>query len=150
NLREYAGLGGLTLAASDSPWSKAQIVSPEQAAAARDLAARIHRLTLPNATRALASAAQATSLNPPANPSGWQVRLRLSSEAPGPQTQFTGALWEQDLAALCEQLEPLSHGALKRATASISSAEFRQARKVANGLLNDGQRLGPADLHARL
>ena len=71
HLRVYAGLGGLTLPSSGSPWAGAEVVSAEQAHDVQALVDRLRHHTLPLALERVRAAAGQTHVRPPTTIDGW-------------------------------------------------------------------------------
>jgi very-short-patch-repair endonuclease len=149
-LRAYAGLGGLGLRSSSSPWATANITSSEQAQATQGLVERIRHHTLPTAVATLTDAAASTGLRPADTVSGWQTHLTLWGDVDTTLGEFQPTLFQEPLADLETTLAPLGEGAAARAAATITSSEFRAARKVVRSHLHDGTKLAPAVLFTRL
>jgi hypothetical protein len=151
NLRVYAGLGGLTLAASGSPWAGAEVVSFEQAQSGQELVDRLRHHTLPTVLERLRAATGQTGLQPPATIDGWGRVLALWSGVAATMQTFQAQLFEAPLPEMLTALAPLSLGLGKRATARVSSAAYRQAHKQVKTLVRaDARRPQAGELLAQL
>jgi very-short-patch-repair endonuclease len=145
-LRDYTGLGGLSLAHSGSPWALAQVISEQQARSARELVDRLRRQTLPAVIGRLAGAAEQTGLHAAPNVRAWQARVDAWKQASATLERFDAAVYELPLADLLPALAPLGKSAGARMTASVTSGEFRSARKQLKECLHDGIKLAPSEL----
>jgi very-short-patch-repair endonuclease len=150
DLRSYVAKGGLTLFRSGRPWSNASIRSSEQAQAAWTLVARLSERTLPNASRTLAAAAAETGVDPPKRLAGWAERVDAWEKVDALTVTFDSGIYAEDSDQLIVALEPLSRGAVKRATKAVTSGAYRAARQTVRGHLRDGVHLGPGELYERL
>jgi very-short-patch-repair endonuclease len=148
NLRRYVELGGLGLADSGSPWRTASVVSSEGAQAAQGLVERLRWETLPRVTERLEAAARSVGLTPSTTFAGWRQRLELWDAVADCLAVFDEAVFEQELEALCADLEPAAAGAAKRAAATMTSSGYRNARKTLRECVRDGKRLRPPELYA--
>jgi Protein of unknown function (DUF4011)/AAA domain len=138
HLRVYAGLGGLTLSSSGSPWAAAEIVSAEQAQTVQELVDRLRHHALPVTVERLRAAAAETGIQPPTTINGWARVLALWTDV-GKTTQiFQPELFEAPLPDLLPALAPLRLGLRKRAAARLFSAAYRQARKQVKALIRPG------------
>jgi very-short-patch-repair endonuclease len=147
-LRSYAGLGGLTLASSGSPWASATVVSSEQAQSAQALAARIRSHTLSSVIARLDAAAAQTGLRAPQTIAEWTQCLALWRDVEQMLDRCVPELYELPFDEVVAQLEPLAAGAGKRAAARLTSGEYRSARKQLKQLLRDEVKLTAREMHA--
>ena len=107
HLRVYAGLGGLTLPSSGSPWAGAEVVSAEQAHDVQALVDRLRHHTLPLALERLRAAAEQTQVRPPTTTDGWTRVL---------------SLWEDVAATMQNVPRAAVRGALARDAAGARAA----------------------------
>jgi very-short-patch-repair endonuclease len=113
-LRELMGLGGLTLAASESPWAHAEVTSAEQANAALATANRLANHTA-STLSLLHEMNTATQLLEPATLAQWKLRLSLLD----------------DLATVAEHLKPeaFTHETLEELIAASASWSWHRPRR---------------------
>jgi very-short-patch-repair endonuclease len=147
-LRDYAGLGGLSLSYSQSPWARARVISAEQARGARELVERLRRQTLPSVIGRLDAAAEQTGLASAPTARAWAERLEVWSTVSRTLERFDSKVYEHPLAEITTALAPLGEGAGARAAALLTSSDYRAARKRLKGLLRDGVKLKPQELLA--
>jgi very-short-patch-repair endonuclease len=125
----YAGLGGFTRRTSDSPWAGAAVTTDTEAGAALEAVSRIRQHTLPNALRALRSAAAETGAEEPESVAGWRELLQLWRGIQTTLETFSPQVYDVDLDRACAALAPAGGGAFAAFGASLTSGEFRQAKK---------------------
>jgi very-short-patch-repair endonuclease len=151
DVRDYVGRGGLAIASDErSPWSKASIVSSEQAMEVQALLDRLATRTLPESLQRLHDAARATGLRPPDRVSEWGERVAVWQTVATAQEQFDAELWSEPLKERVSTLDPLAGGAGARMAAAIGNGEYRAARKRVKSLLRADVKLSGAELHQRL
>jgi very-short-patch-repair endonuclease len=150
NLRDYVGRRGLAIASDErSPWSRAAIVSSEQALAVQGLLDALAAHLLPG-LEALHHAADESGVRRADDLSEWRDRVSLWSDAADTQQWFDPSVWEAPLSDLDIALSPLAAGAGSRAMATVGNGEYRRARKNIKALLLPGVKLPAAELHRRL
>jgi very-short-patch-repair endonuclease len=150
HLRSYAGLGGLRLTGSNSPWSAAPITSSEQCQAAQSLVERLRDHTLPTTVQALTDAADASKVKRVESFTEWRAVLGLWKATEAALERWHSGIFSEDLQAIEEALQPLGQSAGTRVGAALTSAEFRAARKRVKARLRDGVKLSPAELLAEV
>jgi very-short-patch-repair endonuclease len=128
-LGTYAGLGGFTLRTSESPWANATITTDTEARGALDSSSRLRQHTLPNALRALRAAAAETGADEPESLEEWASLIALWRSIRTTLEQFSPEIYEADLDHAYAALAPAGSGAFARLGATLSSGEFRQAKK---------------------
>ena len=113
DLRDFARLGGLTLATGQSPWRRAQITSGEEAQIALQGVEELRRTTLPNVLAALRRAATETaSRQPQQSPTGSRAcnsgKNLPTRERPVPtrSTRLTSTLSSNDSLPRTRALSP--------------------------------------------
>ncbi|MGH3118283.1 MAG: DUF4011 domain-containing protein, partial [Gaiellales bacterium] len=147
NLRDFVGRGGLQLRASGSPWASALVrTSDEGQRVLADVRRLVHE-TLPHVGRALQRACEEANVRFPEAVGEWMPLLDLWSEVDETLKTFGTALFEQDLPALVTVLEPAGTGAIKRATATIGSGDYRRAKKNVQALVRDECKLTAKELY---
>jgi very-short-patch-repair endonuclease len=127
-LRQWAALGGSTLATGDSPWRVAEIVSADDARAAFELVGRLHDQTLPAAERLLTAAASDVGQTLAQSAAGWRSFVTLCGRADTLLERFQPGLFERDLAADTVALAPAGRGVAARSMAQLTSGDYRQAK----------------------
>lgn len=139
-LAEYARLGGMTFAASATPWVNSPIVSSDEVQRAYAQIDEIRRHTLPTTLAALRPASSTTGL-PEASALGeWEQRLDLWEDIRTTLDEYQPSVYEQDLDQLCAELAPAADGGFARFKASMFSAEYKTAREMVRRLrLNSGK-----------
>jgi very-short-patch-repair endonuclease len=100
DLYEYAGLGGLTLTRTDSPWAGAHVVSAEQAEAALQAATRLQAHTAPDTRRALEDVLSQTGLATPQTLAGWRSLLTLLDQVAALLTKLRPQTFSSPLAEM--------------------------------------------------
>jgi very-short-patch-repair endonuclease len=150
DLQTFADLGGLRLPSSGSPWRNATVVSSEEAQAAQRLVDQLRHHTMPAALGSLRAAAGLVGLTAPSAVSGWADHLSLWERLESTLELFEPELFADALDDLERTLAPLGAGAGKRASATLTSGEYRAARKTLKARLCDGARPRPAELFAAL
>jgi very-short-patch-repair endonuclease len=128
-LGRYAGLGGFTLRTSESPWANATVTTDTEASAALEAASRIRQHTLPNALRALRAATVETGAEEPESILGWRELLSLWRGIMTTLERFSPEVYDVDLDRACAVLAPAAGGAFASIGASVTSGEFRRAKK---------------------
>jgi very-short-patch-repair endonuclease len=107
--------------------------------------------SLPNACLTLSVAASEMHLNLPQTLAAWRERIELWQSVVQDCETFRLELYEQPLDELLEALTPLTKGAVKRATKTVSSGAFRAARDIVrSNLAGSAGKLSPAAMYERL
>ena len=150
DLRTYVGLGGLTLKRSGSLWAAAEVVSSDEAAGAQALVEELRRHTLPQTLRALEAAAKATGLANARVIADWDERLALWQGVQKTLEIFEPEVFKESRDELVATVAPLSAGAGTRASARLTSADYRAGRKHLKALLRPGVRLPGKRLYEAL
>jgi hypothetical protein len=139
DLRDYVGLGGLTLRASGSPWAPAfdggSIVSAEQARAAIDGVATLSRTTVPSASAACEQLLQETGLRRPADLASWAEMFGLLDRVATTLGTFRPDVFAAPLDELTAGLAPAASGWVGRTWASITNGSYRRSKKATRALL---------------
>jgi very-short-patch-repair endonuclease len=125
----YAGLGGVTLPTSESPWAAATVTTETEARSALEVASRLRQHTLPNALVALRAGAQETGADEPESLERWQQLVSLWRRIHETLGRFSPEVYEVDLDNACAALAPAAGGAISRLGASLGSREFRQGKR---------------------
>lgn len=147
-LAEYAGLGGYTLAASDSPWLRSGIVSNEEVQRAYALVDDVHRQTLPTTLATLNQAAKATALGTAPTLDDWQPRLQMWDDIRETLTFFAASIFEADLDDLSARTAPAA-GGFSRLKAALLSSDYKKARTELRGLVIRTDKYSDRDLRER-
>jgi Protein of unknown function (DUF4011)/AAA domain len=151
HLRVYAGLGGLTLPTSGSPWAAAEVVSAEQAHDVQALVDRLRHHTLPLTVERMRAAAGQTHVRPPTTIDGWVRVVTMWQDVEATVHTFQVQVFEAPLPEMLPALAPLSLGLGKRVSARLSSGAYRQASKQAKTLVRPGaQRPKASELFTQL
>lgn len=127
-LSEFARLGGLTLAASDSPWRKSEIVSGAEVQSAFTLAEQMHRHTVPAGLAVLSTSSEQVQLPAASTIADWEPRLALWHEIAQTLSSCSEELFDSDLEALLTRMAPATAGGFTRLKASLLSGEYKGAR----------------------
>ncbi|HWO82268.1 MAG TPA: AAA domain-containing protein [Solirubrobacterales bacterium] len=147
DLSAYLGLGGLALARSGSPWANATVVSTEEAVALQqrveNLRGDFDRLMV-----RLRQAASETGLTEPLTIAGWTQLLEAWAEAEEVERTYRSGVYELDLAVIVPECLPLARSAASRATATLTSSDYRQARNSLRAHLVEGSKPHPSEMHA--
>lgn len=144
-LRELVGLGGLH-ADSSSPWAGSPITTRQEVERARDLVDDLAVRTLEPILDRLEAASASLATPSPDTVSGWAARLLLWNGARDTLAHFDDDLFDVDLHALVQHLEPLGEGAGARMSARFGDGDYRAAHKRAKALQRDGVKLRKAGL----
>lgn len=149
DLARYARLGGLTLAATGSPWARSPIVSAEEARHADEALDEIRRHAFP-ATRALLErASQETGLPAPGTVAGWAELIELWTQTASIHSVMAPEIYQLDLQADCQALTAAGHGGPARLWAVLTSGEYRAARARLRAAVSDGRKLADRQLYSR-
>ncbi len=142
DLEAYVGLGGLILARSRSPWARATVVSQEEAQGF-DREVESVRRALQALVADLEAAARAANAPRPSTLSGWRQQLNLWQRCATLMESWEPELFGLDLGKLIPDTEPLERSAAARASAAITSAPYRAAKKTLRAALRTGVKLSP-------
>ncbi|MCH8066736.1 MAG: DUF4011 domain-containing protein [Chloroflexi bacterium] len=148
DLAEYAGLGGVTLKASSSPWAEATIEHQQDVEEANALVDELRREVLPAILRSLSEASTSAGMPPAETLDDWKPRLVLSSEIRETLAVFDSEVYGEDLGHLVEALAPADKGGLTRLGASLFSADYKDARSKLRALRLDKKRVPVRELLA--
>jgi very-short-patch-repair endonuclease len=148
DLADYARLGGLTLAASGSPWTRSPIVSAEEVRRADQALDEVRRHALPAARTLLERASKDTGLPEPQTLAGWAELIDVWTEIETTLSAMTPAIYEFDLQSICEALAPAGRGGFGRLWAALTSARYRAARGTLRTAQLRGRQLGDAELYS--
>ena len=140
-LAEYARLGGLSLAASGSPWARAPVVSAEEVQQAYLVLDQLRRYTYPAARSLLERASEVTGLPSDGTVAGWSPRVELWSSVQRTFSVFKAAVYSLDLDSVCESLAPAGRGVLARFMAVLGSAKYRAGRDQLRSCRADGRKM---------
>jgi len=146
-LAEFAGLGGLTLAASGSPWAHSKIISNEEAQRAYALIEDVRRHTFPTTVASLNQAAENAGLAPAPTLAEWEPRLKLWAELRDTAAFYDARIFDFDLTDLARRMAPAAKSGFARLNASLFSSEYKSAREqlraivVAEGKRSDAELL---------
>jgi hypothetical protein len=126
-LRDLLALGGLSLAAKDSPWAGAEIKS---AAATREAEAILGEVSpwVRGFEEGARAAASESGLSQPRDLAQADAAIALWTKAEECSSWFDLALFEADLAVAVDNLGPLQGSAMARFLATIGSSDYRAAR----------------------
>jgi very-short-patch-repair endonuclease len=133
-LRDYVGLGGLTVDTSGSPWANSAITTTDEARRALGLARRLRDRTLPHTSGMLKRAAEETGLKPKQAIEGWSPVIELWREVAQTLASVSHDLYEEPLEDILEALAPATRSGLGRVAAAVFSGEFRRARSRVRSL----------------
>jgi very-short-patch-repair endonuclease len=147
DLAEYARLGGLTLAASSSPWASSPIVSAEEARRADSALDEIRRHAFPGTCALLARASKETTLPAPATLAGWALLAEVWAQAESISSVMTPAVYDLDLPGVCEALEAAGRGGAARVWAVLTSSGYRAARAKLRTAAAESRKLGDRELY---
>lgn len=133
DLEDFANLGGLSLARSASPWSRSAIESAEETREALDLLSALRTDHLSTAIEALAVAADDTSAREPKTLSEAELLVSLWQQSDALSETTAESIYELDLAALVQALDPAAGGFVRRLWSSLFSPSYRAARRSVRG-----------------
>ena len=145
-LDAYVGLGGLGLRRSDSPWAKTTVVSSTEAQALQRKVENL-RNQLEDLLGRLCRAADETALKEPESLDAWSALLDAWSAAEDALAVFNPSIFGLDLEKLVADGDVMSRSAAARASATITSGEYRSARNQLRGALVEGLKISPSELY---
>jgi very-short-patch-repair endonuclease len=148
DLADYARLGGLTLAASGSPWARSPIVSADEVRQADMVLDEVRRHTLPRTRALLERASGETGLPVPQTLSGWTEPIDAWTTIAATLSAMTPAIYELDLQGTCEALAAAGRGGFGRLWAALTSSRYREARARLRAVARGDRKLGDRDLYA--
>ena len=148
DLAGYARPGGLTLAASGSPWSHSPIVSAEEVRRADETLDEIRRHMLPNTRALLGRASDETGLPAPGTLASWAALIELWTQAGSIQAVMAPTVYELDLPADCQALAAAGRGGGARLWASLTSGEYRAARSRLRAAVAGDRKLADRELYS--
>jgi hypothetical protein len=136
-LRDYAGLGGLT-ADADGPWHLARaagaISSPDRAQAALASVSSLLNQTLPSSMAVLQRTAAECGLLAATTVSGWSAQLSLLAAVTTTVSTFDPSVFDAPLEQLATDLAPARRSAVGRLTAQLTKGRYRNAKKTVGAL----------------
>jgi very-short-patch-repair endonuclease len=147
DIADYARLGGLTLAASGSPWARSPIVSADEVRQAAMVLEDARRQTLPGTRALLERASRETGLPAPQTLSGWAEPIDAWTTIATTLSAMTPAIWELDLQDTCEALAAAGRGGFGRLWAALTSSRYREARAKLRAAALGDRKLGDRDLY---
>jgi len=134
-IEELARLGGLELERTGSQWAGATVTSHEEARDAYETITRLRSTVLPALQEELRRAALETEAEPPAEVDRWADLVALWEGVAATLEGAEPSIYTLDLAAVMEVLEPADDGLMRRAWATISSGDYRDAHALVKGTL---------------
>ena len=146
DLTAYVGLGGLQLRQSDSPWARATVVSQGEAQALEQEIELLRRV-LPEVLGQLGRAAAATNLTEPTTIGDWQQRLLVWLETVELLETWEPGVFELDLEQVLADAEALGESAGARVTATLTSGEYRAAKRALRDAIREGHKLSANELY---
>jgi very-short-patch-repair endonuclease len=146
DLGQYAGLCGFALDESDSPWAGVTIASSDEASSTLAAIARLRTRTLPGVLQSLRAAATEVGTNGPGTLADWKQLLSLWRGISATLDQFSPEIFTIDLTAASAALAPATKGLFARLEASLTSREFKEAKKTLRAVTLPGAKRSPADL----
>jgi very-short-patch-repair endonuclease len=147
DLTGYARLGGLTLAASGSPWTSSPIISTEEVRRADETLDEVRRHALPNTSALLTRAAEDTGLPEPETLAGWAALIDLWVGIKNTLVSLTPAIYELGLQAECAALAPARRSGLARLWTVLVSAGYRAARSRVRAAGRGDRKLADRELY---
>ena len=138
-LKDYVGHGGLQLRHSGSPWARATVVS--EAEAHRVSGRRRDAQTSgPAGIGHLDRAAAETGLRSPGTLDGWSERFDLWRRVEHLNETFDRTVYDLPLDEIVETAAPLGGSLMSRMSATLTSAEYRAAKRALREALRAGAR----------
>jgi DNA polymerase III delta prime subunit len=147
DLAEYARRGGLTLAASGSPWAESRIASAEEVQQAHTALDELRRHTFPTTRKLLERASADTGLPEAQTVAGWSARIAAWIQIQKTLSVFAPAAYDLDLESVCGSLAAAARGGFARVKALVS-AEYKTARNQLRGVRVDERKMPARELHA--
>jgi very-short-patch-repair endonuclease len=127
-LSDYARRGGFILESSGSPWAAADIVSTDEAQKANALVEEVRRHYLPHVIGALERASEQTGLPVAHTIAEWKTTLDLWADIAQTLAACDDSIYSLPLDSLLADLAPAEAGGFARLKASLTSADYKQAR----------------------
>ena len=146
DLGRFVGLGGPTVRHSESPWGRASIVSAEEAEAVQ-ADVRNLRQQLPAVLSQLRTAAAEVGMAEPSGIGAWRDRLDLWQQIAEFRKVFSDEVFGLDLGGVAHDVEPAAGSIAARASASVFSGDYREAKKLLRGCVQGEQKLSAAELY---
>lgn len=130
-LAEWISLGGPAVEHKLSPWAQAaeNIQTSADAQAALAATRALYQQTLPESTRKLDKVIKTCGLQRPETVEAWAEVLGLLDRVNAIETAAESTIWTFDLHALLSNLQPAAESVLRRATASLFDAAYRNAKR---------------------
>jgi hypothetical protein len=148
-LRDLLAVEGLSLRAKGSPWRDSTLDSAELAREAVSLVEATDDL-LSSFKPSLSEAAAVNGLPEPSDLEAAGSVISAWEEVRARGEVFDLAIFEDDLDALLQNLQPLQGSGLSRFLAALTSADFRAARDAVQARIREGQAPEPGELYEEL
>jgi very-short-patch-repair endonuclease/DNA polymerase III delta prime subunit len=145
-LKDYVGHGGLQLRHSGSPWARATVVSEAEAHQCRVVVETLRR-QVPQVLANLDRAAAETGLRSPGTLDGWSERFDLWRRVEHLNETFDRTVYDLPLGEIVETAAPLGGSLMSRMSATLTSAEYRAAKRALREALRAGARPSARELH---
>jgi very-short-patch-repair endonuclease/DNA polymerase III delta prime subunit len=150
DLARYADLGGLTLAAGDSPWGRSPIVSDDEVRQADNTLNEVLRHALPGTWRQMERACRAVCVPLPEKVGDWGQLIMLWTSISAVASTFSPAIYGLDLAAERTALAAAQRGGLARMQAAVISSDYRAARTRVRATLLPGRKVRGKALYSHM
>jgi very-short-patch-repair endonuclease len=151
DLEAFAGLGGLAVSPSSTPWAAAftagTITTPDAAQAALTTARALAGRTLPETTALLRDIVTRCGLAVPETVSQWIRALALLKDVAVTLNRFDPAVFDAPLDQLAADLAPGRANPVARIWAQLTNSTYRRARETALGWWRPADKPSPAELH---
>jgi very-short-patch-repair endonuclease len=145
DLQAYVGGGGLQLRHSDSPWARATVVSVQEA---QEIQVEVEALRrqVPEVLGNLSRAATEAGVCDAETLHGWAQRFDLWHRVRAVLETWRPSVFELQLEQVLKASAPLDESTMSRFSATLTSSDYRAARKHLRGALREGQRASPSEL----
>ncbi len=153
-MRTFVELGGALLVRGESPWAAAHaartVASASRVEHVRGILQQLVSEGIPNFRLAIAQLVSQSGVVPPEELEGWGDVFALLGAVREDLTTFDTKVFDADLERLLASYTPITRGLLIRATSSLTSSEYRAARREIAALVHGSSTSPSAELHHKL
>lgn len=154
SMQRFVELDGLNLVAGRSAWSFAHqrrsIGSSNAAADVRTLVDRLTKVSIPGFRQAVAYLVAQSGIVAPAQLDGWKPVFDLFGGVHEDLSTFDAKVFDSNLDQLVTAYAPVTRGILLRAASTLTSADYRAARREIAALVRAAQVQHSPELHQKL
>ena len=147
-IEEWTDLQGYVIRERHPEWTASAIETTEDVLKASDLIRDLHSDGLPEVRDLLSAALNELGLDFPSEISEWSPTVDFLEKIEATLGACQPELFQLDLDAMQEALEPAEQGAISRLFARLFSSEYRSATRRIQSILREPDTLRDADLPA--